>query len=195
MVPDISAFPCVVCWPLFGSNGGHSFRHTFRYVMIVTLADLHPVYPVTGYPLATTPPPSSTTSAGIFASAIRVGCRDDLVDFPSSEAKDERTFSCLLHAGWSWGQRGLGGGSLTPTTLPFGPGVLATSTCWFSRRSHRFLSSAWVQGWSVNHVVASSAELLSAGSIPRCLPSIGACCVALMPLSWHISFQSNLLLR
>jgi hypothetical protein len=50
-------------------------------------------------------------------------CRDDLVDFPSSEAKDERTFSCLLHAGWSWGQRGLGGGSLTPATVPFGPGV------------------------------------------------------------------------
>ena len=122
-------------------------------------------------------------------------CRDDLVDFPSSEARDDRTFSCLLHAGWSWGQRGLGGGPLTPATLPFGPGVKATSTCRFSRRSRRFLSSAWVQDWSVDHFVASSAELLSAGSTPRCLPSIDACCVALMPLSWHISFQSNLLPR
>jgi hypothetical protein len=46
-------------------------------------------------------------------------CRENLVDFPSSEARDNRTFSCLLHAGWSWGQRGLGGGSLTPATLPF----------------------------------------------------------------------------
>jgi hypothetical protein len=73
MVPDISAFPCVVCWPLFGSNGGHSIHHTSRHVIVVTLADLRLVYPITGYHLVTTPPPSSTTSAGIFASAIRVG--------------------------------------------------------------------------------------------------------------------------
>src|SRR4051794_36530664 len=46
-------------------------------------------------------------------------CRVNLVEFPSSEARDDRTFSCLLHAGWSWGQRGLGGESLTPATLPF----------------------------------------------------------------------------
>ncbi len=46
-------------------------------------------------------------------------CGDNLVDFPSSEARDDRTFSCLLYAGWSWGQRGLGGGSLAPATLPF----------------------------------------------------------------------------
>jgi hypothetical protein len=52
-------------------------------------------------------------------SGLVLRCRDDLVDFPSSEVKDDRTFSCLLHAGWSWGQRGLGGGSLTPATLPF----------------------------------------------------------------------------
>ena len=73
MAPDISAFPCEICWPLFGSNGGHSIHHTVRYVIVVTLADLRPGYPITGSHLATTPPPSSTTSAGIFASASRVG--------------------------------------------------------------------------------------------------------------------------
>ena len=40
---DISAFPCEVCWLLFGSNGGHSVHHTLRYDVIVTLADLHRV--------------------------------------------------------------------------------------------------------------------------------------------------------
>jgi hypothetical protein len=78
-------------------------------------------------------------------------------DFPSSEVRDDRTFSCLLHAGWAWEQRGLGGESLTPATLPF----------WFRCKSHfhllvlttltrRFLASAWVQDWSVNRLMAGS---------------------------------------
>jgi len=123
-------------------------------------------------------------------------CRDNLGDFPSSEARDDRTFSCLLHAGWSWGQRGLGGETLTPATLPFWSRCMSHfHLLVLTTLTRRFLSSAWVQGWSVNRFVASSAELLSAGSIPRCLPSIDACCVALMPLSWHNSFEGNHLLR
>jgi len=197
MAPDRSAFPVWSVGPCLEATAGIPF--TIRPVTSLllpwrTFALYIPLQDII-WLLRRLRLPQRPLAFSRLQSGLVLRCRNDLVDFPSSEAKDERTFSCLLHAGWSWGQRSLGGGSLTPTTLPFGPGVLATSTCWFSRRSHRFLSSAWVQGWSVNHVVASSAELLSAGSIPRCLPSIGACCVALMPLSWHISFQSNLLLR
>ena len=96
-----------------------------------SLADLRPVHPITGYHLATTPPPPSTTSAGIFASAIRVGTQvqSDLWISHVPQARDDRTFSCLLHAGWSWGQHGLGGRSTRPPPYRFGPGVLATSTC------------------------------------------------------------------
>ena len=94
MAPDI-CFPLWVCWPLFGSNGGHSFRHTFRYVMVVTLADLRPVDPITGYPLATTPPPSSTTSAGIFASAIRVGTPDAETTLWISQVPKQETIGPL----------------------------------------------------------------------------------------------------
>ncbi len=47
----------------------------------LTLADLHHVQPITGRHLATTPPPSSATRAGIFAPQVG----KVMAEFPSSK--------------------------------------------------------------------------------------------------------------
>ena len=131
MAPDISAFPVWSVGPCLEATAGTPFTILSvtslllpwrTFTLYIPLQDI--IWLLRRLRLPQRPLAFSRLQAWLVSR-----CRDNLVDFPSSEARDDRTFSCLLHAGWSSGQRGLGGGSLTPATLPFGPGVLATSTC------------------------------------------------------------------
>jgi hypothetical protein len=121
MAPDRSAFPVGSVGPCLEATAGIPF--TIRsvtswllpwrtFTMYIPLQDI--IWLLRRLRLPQRPLAFSRLQAGLVSR-----CRENLVDFPSSEARDNRTFSCLLHAGWSWGQRGLGGGSLTPATLPF----------------------------------------------------------------------------
>jgi hypothetical protein len=125
--PPTSAFPCEVCWLLFGCNGGRSASRPL--CRCCSLAGLHHVRSITDRHWATMPPPTSVLHVGIFTSVVRVGLpgQQRRTDFPHSVRTDGRTFSCLLHAGWT------GDNTLRvrrPNALPpyhFGPGDSAVA--------------------------------------------------------------------
>jgi hypothetical protein len=101
-VLDISAFPCEVCWLLFGGNGGQSLHHTLRYVVAAPWRTFTLSGPLqTGLWLLRRlrPPQRSLAFSRLLARLASVG-RNNAVDFPSSILTDDRTVSCLLHAGW-----------------------------------------------------------------------------------------------
>jgi len=63
-----------------GTRPHYSFRHLLSLVCLLVLcsfgsplADLHPVLPITGRHLATTPPPSALPPAGILAALASSG--------------------------------------------------------------------------------------------------------------------------
>ena len=72
MVPDICFSLCGLL-ALVWKQRRAFHHHTSRYVIVVTLADLRPVPPITGRHLATTPPPSALPPAGILASLASIG--------------------------------------------------------------------------------------------------------------------------
>jgi hypothetical protein len=104
-------------------------------------------------------------------------------DFPPSTRTDDRTVSCLLHAGWlgdnTSGVRrpdALHRTVLVQVIQPFAPVLVTTLT-------RRFLASAWVQGSTRGRVTAGSQCSWSAGFSPYPVPPGNASRSTLTPLS------------
>src|SRR5438093_12470911 len=94
-----------------------------------SLADLHPVRPITERRLATMPPPTSCPHASILASLepTFLGVKRCRTSHIPSAQTIEPLAACSTPGGLVTTR--LAFGNQTPTTVPFGPGVSAVYTC------------------------------------------------------------------
>ena len=161
---------------------------------LLFLADLRLVHPITGWHLATTPPPPSVLHAGILASRFRVKqCQSSSV--PHERVPAIR--SCLLYAGRVWSFSAVHQHQEPPGIVPHLEGEEMRPTAlsfWTKCLSHFHFSILTALQTEVSLVsidrrgstsirLAPDIGTLSAGFTPRRMPFFDACRFPLTSLS------------